>query len=100
MTARLGMGAANAALMVSVLGAGSFVSQLTGGELADRLGRRPVMMLSFFVTPLAMIAVGLVREPSLLVVALFVLGFFTNLYRPAVSAAPGRPGCHPCRSGR
>jgi len=81
------MGAANAALMVSVLGAGSFLSQLTGGELADRLGRRPVMMLSFFVTPLAMIAVGLVREPSLLVVALFVLGFFTNLYRPAVSAA-------------
>jgi MFS family permease len=87
LTSRLGIGPATAALMVSVLGAGSFFAQLTGGELADRLGRRPVMMLSFFITPLAMIALGLVRDPLLLVTAMFVLGFFTDLYRPAVSAA-------------
>lgn len=87
LTGRLGISAATAALMVSVLGAGSFVSQLTGGELADRLGRRPVMMLSFFVSPLAMLALGLVHEPLLLVAAMFLLGFFMDLYRPAVSAA-------------
>ena len=87
LTSRLGIDAAIAALMVSVLGAGSFFAQLTGGELSDRFGRRPVMMLSFFITPLAMIALGLVREPLLLVTAMFVLGFFTDLYRPAVSAA-------------
>ena len=87
LTSRLGISAAVAALMVSVLGAGSFFSQLVGGELSDRLGRRPVMMLSFFVSPLAMIALGVVREPFLLVTAMFVLGFFTDLYRPAVSAA-------------
>jgi MFS family permease len=87
LTSRLGISPATAALMVSVLGAGSFFAQLTGGELSDRLGRRPVMMLSFFVSPLAMIALGLAREPWLLVTAMFVLGFFTDLYRPAVSAA-------------
>lgn len=87
LTSRLGIDAATAALMVSVLGAGSFFAQLTGGELSDRFGRRPVMMLSFFVTPLAMISLGLARDPWLLVVAMFVLGFFTDLYRPAVSAA-------------
>jgi MFS family permease len=70
-----------------VLGAGSFVAQLFGGELADRLGRRPVMMLSFFVSPVAMILVGLVRDPLLLVAPMTVLGLFMNLYRPAVSAA-------------
>jgi MFS family permease len=87
LTSRLGYTPATAALMVSVLGAGSFISQITGGELADRLGRRPVMMLSFFVSPVAMLVLGIVREPLLLVTAMFVLGFFMDLYRPAVSAA-------------
>jgi len=87
LTARLGISATTAALMVSLLGAGSFAAQLTGGELADRLGRRPVMMLSFFISPLAMITLGLVREPLYLAAAMFVLGFFMDLYRPAVNAA-------------
>jgi MFS family permease len=87
LTARLGFAASSAALLVSVLGAGSFLSQLTGGELADRFGRRPVMMLSFFISPLAMITLGLAHEVWLLVAAMFMLGFFTDLYRPAVNAA-------------
>ena len=87
LTGPLRINAATAALMVSVLGAGSFFAQLFGGELSDRFGRRPVMMASFFIAPLAMIALGIAREPWLLVAAMFVLGFFTDLYRPAVSAA-------------
>src|SRR4051794_6098811 len=87
LTARLGMTPASAALLVSVLGAGSFIAQLTGGELADRLGRRPVMMLSFFVTPVAMVVLGLTHETLLLAVAIFAVGFFTDLSRPAVNAA-------------
>lgn len=86
-TTQLAISPGTAALMVSVLGAGSFVSQLVGGELTDRLGRRPVMLLSFFVTPVAMVLLGLVRETALIVGAMFVLGFFMDLYRPAVSAA-------------
>ena len=87
MVGQLGLPIATGALLGSVLGAGSFIAQLFGGELADRLGRRPVMMLSFFVSPVAMIVVGLVRDAALLVPALFALGFFMSLYRPAVSAA-------------
>ncbi len=87
LTTQLAITPATAALMVSVLGAGSFLAQLTGGELADRLGRRPVMMLSFLVTPVAMVLLGLTREPALIVGAMFVLGFFTDLARPAISAA-------------
>jgi MFS family permease len=87
LTSRIGITPATAALMVSVLGAGSFFAQLSGGELADRLGRRPVMMLSFFVSPIAMVALGIVREPWMLVTGMFVLGFFTDLARPAVNAA-------------
>ena len=87
LTSKLGMGAASAALLVSVLGAGSFFAQLARGRAADRLGRRPVMMLSFFVTPVAMIVLGLSHEVAFLVVAMFALGFFTDLSRPAINAA-------------
>lgn len=87
LTSQIGVSPTGAALLVSVLGAGSFVSQLTGGELADRLGRRPVMLLSFSFSPLAMLTVGLTHEIWLLAVAIFALGFFSNLSRPAVNAA-------------
>jgi len=87
LTSRLELTVSTAALVVSALGAGSFVAQLTGGELADRLGRRPVMLLSFFAAPIAMLGVGLVREPWQLGLGTLFLGFFTDLYRPAVSAA-------------
>src|SRR3954469_5227692 len=87
LTSQLGMSVASAALLVSVLGAGSFIAQLAGGELADRLGRRPVLMLSFFVTPVAMIVLGLTHETVLLAVAMFALGFFTDMSRPAINAA-------------
>jgi MFS family permease len=76
-----------AALMVSFFGAGSFIAQLTGGELTDRLGRRPVMLMSFFITPIFMILLGLARNLTLISISTFVVGFFTDLYRPAVGAA-------------
>jgi MFS family permease len=76
-----------AALMVSLFGAGSFIAQLSGGELTDRFGRRPVMLMSFFVTPIFMIALGLARDLALISISTFVVGFFTDLYRPAVGAA-------------
>lgn len=76
-----------AALMVSLFGAGSFLAQLSGGELTDRLGRRPVMLMSFFITPIFMIILGLARDLLLISAATLIVGFFTDLYRPAVGAA-------------
>ena len=76
-----------AALMVSLFGAGSFISQLVGGELTDRLGRRPVMLMSFLVTPVFMLALGFARDVAFIAVFTFFVGFFTDLYRPAVGAA-------------
>ena len=76
-----------AALMVSLFGAGSFLSQLAGGELTDRLGRRPVMLMSFLITPIFMITLGLARDLPLIALCTLVVGFFTDLYRPAVGAA-------------
>jgi len=87
LTAQREIPVSQAALMVSFFGAGSFLAQLMGGELTDRLGRRPVMLMSFFVTPIFMILLGLARDLALISIATFAVGFFTDLYRPAVGAA-------------
>jgi MFS family permease len=87
LTAQRAIPVSQAALMVSLFGAGSFIAQLTGGELTDRLGRRPVMLMSFFITPIFMITLGLARDLALISISTFSVGFFTDLYRPAVGAA-------------
>jgi MFS family permease len=87
LTGPRGLPIGQAAVMVSLFGGGSFTASLVGGDLADRLGRRPVMLLSFLVAPAVMLTVGLARDVALIAAATFVLGFFTDLYRPAVSAA-------------
>jgi MFS family permease len=87
LTQRRGLPIGQAALMVSLFGAGSFSAALIGGELADRLGRRPVMLLSFLLAPFNMIALGLVQPLALLALFTFTQGLLTDLYRPAVSAA-------------
>src|SRR5687768_12056321 len=87
LTAQREIPVSTAALMVSFFGAGSFLAQLTGGELTDRLGRRPVMLMSFFVTPVFVIMLGLARGLALISICTFMVGFFTDLYRPAVGAA-------------
>lgn len=87
LTSQRGATPAQAALIVSLSGAGSFLSQLVGGELTDRLGRRPVMLMSFLITPLAIITLGLVHPFWMIMLAMLVSGFFTDLYRPAVNAS-------------
>lgn len=87
LTARRLIPISTAALMVSFFGAGSFLAQLSGGELADRLGRRPVMLMSFFITPVFMVTLGLAQDLLLISICTFIVGFFTDLYRPAVGAA-------------
>jgi len=87
LTGPRGIPVGQAALMVSLFGGGSFAASLVGGDLADRLGRRPVMLISFLAAPPAMLVLGLARSLPVIALSTMVLGFFTDLYRPAVSAA-------------
>jgi len=87
LTTQRGYSVGSAALMVSLYGAGSFAANLVGGELTDRLGRRPVLLASLFLAPIATVAVGLVRSAAWIAVATVLLGFTVDLYRPAVSAS-------------
>lgn len=87
LTSQRGVSVSQAALTVSLFGAGSFAAQLVGGELADRLGRRPVLLMSLFIAPVAMISLGFAHDLPLIAFFTLILGFFTDLYRPALSAA-------------
>ena len=87
LTSQRGISVSQAALTVSLFGAGSFAAQLAGGELADRLGRRPVLLMSLFIAPVAMLALGFMRTLPLIAFFTLILGFFTDLYRPAIGAA-------------
>jgi MFS family permease len=87
LTSERGLSVAQAALMVSLFGAGSFTAALVGGELTDRLGRRPVVLASLFIAPVVTIGLGIVRPMGWIAVGTALLGFFVDLYRPAVSAA-------------
>jgi MFS family permease len=87
LTSQRNISISEAALTVSLYGAGSFAAQLTGGELADRFGRRPVMLMSLFIAPVVMLMLGFARTLSFVAFCTLVLGFFTDLYRPALGAA-------------
>jgi MFS family permease len=87
LTGQRGVPVSQAALMVSLFGAGSFTASLAGGEVADRLGRRPILLASFLIAPLNMVALGFVRSTVLIALLCLSQGFFTDLYRPAVGAA-------------
>src|SRR3981189_1737827 len=55
------LSAATAGAVAAAVGAGSVVSQLVGGWLSDRSGRRRTMVLGFFGTAAALL---LLRSPA------------------------------------
>jgi len=87
LTDQRGIPISQAGLIVSLFGAGSFIAQLGGGELADRFGRKPVLLISFLITPLFVLALGFARDIWFIAIYTFIVGLFTDLYRPAVGAA-------------
>src|SRR5262245_26967538 len=71
---------------VATYGAGAVVATLVGGTLADRLGRRRVLLSSLFVGPVVLMALPF-AENELVFPLTFVLGAIYELYRPAANAA-------------
>ncbi|MEU4605849.1 MFS transporter [Kribbella sp. NPDC023972] len=78
--------AGTAGAVAAAVGAGSVASQLVGGWLADRIGRRFTMLMCFFGTAAALILLGSARSMVMIWVAAFVVGLLGDLFRPAVQA--------------
>ncbi|MFE4965908.1 MDR family MFS transporter [Streptomyces sp. NPDC056660] len=81
-----GYSASYAGLVASLHGLGGVVSALGGGVMADRLGRRPTMLLAQSSTAGAVALLGFVQDPVAIAGVAFLVGMASNASRPAVQA--------------
>ncbi|WP_159449173.1 MFS transporter [Demequina sp. NBRC 110055] len=75
-----------ASLVVSAYGAGGVVASLLGGPLSDRVGRLPVILVSFVGSAVLLLAVPLAPGLPSLVVVLLAYGMAGHLGGPALGA--------------
>jgi MFS family permease len=73
-------------LVLGAFGLGSTVAALVGGVLADRLGRRPVLLGSQVGTAVTLVALGVTTASPAVLVLVGLLGLTSNTSRPAFSA--------------
>lgn len=86
---QLGYGVQFAANCFGVFGLGSIVSSLAGGQLADRFGRKPIMLLALFGAAAALVMLGFVRERYSFLSLILLFSLAVEMYRPAASAMMG-----------
>lgn len=71
---------------VGAYGAGHFFASLIGGQLADRFGRRPIIMLSMFSTAAIMLLMPRAEAFWAVMILAALAGLTGELYRPASAA--------------
>lgn len=74
-------------LAVSLYGAGAFAGGFTGGWASDRVGRRPVLLLSLVGGAVLMALIPVVPTFEAVLAVTFGFGLLGEMYRPAVTAA-------------
>ncbi|MGP3970653.1 MFS transporter [Streptomyces sp. 6N223] len=87
LTQEQGMAPTAAGAVVAAVGIGDFGSQLLGGWLGDRVGRRQTMLLGFLGTSIALAALGSADTTPVIWAAAVGYGLTAGLFRPAGSAA-------------
>lgn len=81
-----GYSASYAGLVASLHGLGGVISSLGGGVMADRLGRRPTLLVAQASTAVFVALLGFVRDPVAIAGVAFLVGAASNASRPAVQA--------------
>lgn len=83
---KLGFRPSTAGLVIGLYALGSITAVLTAGLLADRFGRRPVMLISLFGGGAVAILLGQIHTTTVYAATLVIFGFLIECYRPASSA--------------
>ncbi|MDJ0466314.1 MFS transporter [Streptomyces sp. H27-C3] len=81
-----GYSASYAGLVASLHGLGGVVSSLGAGVMADRLGRRPTLLISQSATAASVALLGFMHHPVAIAGVAFLVGMASNASRPAVQA--------------
>ncbi len=87
LTRERGLSDAHAGLLVALFGVGATLAGALGGQLADRWGRRPTVLLSLAGGATVVGLLSLARSLPALAAGVFALGLVAEMYRPAVNAA-------------
>ncbi|MFK0126657.1 MDR family MFS transporter [Streptomyces nigra] len=86
LTLERGQSATYAGLVASLHGLGGVVSSLGGGVMADRLGRRPTLLIAQSATAVSVAVLAFVQHPVAIAAVAFAVGAASNASRPAVQA--------------
>lgn len=88
-TEELGYTKTFAGYCFAAFGLGAIVAAICGGQLADRIGRRPVMLTALFGAAGILIVLSFVSSKPALLAAIFCFSLIADMYRPAASAMMG-----------
>ncbi|NJP89875.1 MFS transporter [Nonomuraea sp. FMUSA5-5] len=72
--------------VISTFGAGAMLSPILGGQLADRVGRRRMLIAGMLASAGTMLLIPFATHVVAIALAVGVYGLAVDLYRPAVSA--------------
>ncbi|HVR63477.1 MAG TPA: MFS transporter [Polyangia bacterium] len=87
LTGRRDLSPAEAGWVISLFAAGGMMAGPIGGVLADRVGRRATLLAGTAGAGVLMLALGGARTTGGIVLLAPLLGFFTDVTRPAMQAA-------------
>lgn len=71
---------------IGFFGLGSILAAMIGGHLADRIGRRVVMLGGLFGGALVLVVLSELRTPWMIAAGVFLFALLADMYRPASSA--------------
>ncbi|MEU6784998.1 MFS transporter [Nonomuraea angiospora] len=86
LTQEQGLTPTTAGAVVAATGAGGIGSQVLGGWLGDRIGRRHTMLVGFLGTAVTLIALGSADTVPVIWAAALGVGLMADLFRPVGSA--------------
>ncbi|MGP3928204.1 MDR family MFS transporter [Streptomyces sp. 8N616] len=86
LTIERGYSASYAGLVAALHGLGGVVSSVGAGVMADRLGRRPTLLIAQTSTAASVALLGFMTHPLAIAAVAFLVGMASNASRPAVQA--------------
>ncbi|MFI9204961.1 MDR family MFS transporter [Streptomyces sp. NPDC053048] len=81
-----GYSAVYAGLVAALHGLGGVISSIAAGVMADRLGRRPTLLIAQLSTAVTVALLGFMEHPVAVAAVAFLVGMASNASRPAVQA--------------